>query len=102
MLNGNICFERLFRSKVVLFSHVFHFRLPTPAQPTPASSFTSSLTGPSQPGSGQGSPCGLDQVPSPQSLMGGVTTVKNEQNQVCLQEKNIDQKHQQYRNMAPQ
>lgn len=38
--------------------------------------------GPSQPGSGQGSPCGLDQVPSPQSLVGGVTTlVKNEQNQ---------------------
>ncbi len=38
----------------------------------------------SQPGSGQGSPCGLDQVPSPQSLISSSSTplVKNEQNQV--------------------
>uniref|UniRef100_A0A3B4Z6T4 MLX-interacting protein-like n=1 Tax=Stegastes partitus TaxID=144197 RepID=A0A3B4Z6T4_9TELE len=36
----------------------------------------------SQPGSGQGSPCGLDQVPSPQSLISSSTAlVKNEQNQ---------------------
>nr|XP_046243477.1 MLX-interacting protein isoform X2 [Scatophagus argus] len=37
----------------------------------------------SQPGSGQGSPCGLDQVPSPQSLISSSRTprVKNEQNQ---------------------
>lgn len=37
----------------------------------------------SQPGSGQGSPCGLDQVPSPQSLISSSSTalVKNEQNQ---------------------
>ncbi|XP_030274056.1 MLX-interacting protein isoform X1 [Sparus aurata] len=37
----------------------------------------------SQPGSGQGSPCGLDQVPSPQSLIssGSALSVKNEQNQ---------------------
>uniref|UniRef100_A0AAQ5XHP3 BHLH domain-containing protein n=1 Tax=Amphiprion ocellaris TaxID=80972 RepID=A0AAQ5XHP3_AMPOC len=35
------------------------------------------------PGSGQGSPCGLDQVPSPQSLISSSSTalVKNEQNQ---------------------
>ncbi|XP_068167558.1 MLX-interacting protein isoform X2 [Antennarius striatus] len=33
-------------------------------------------------GSGQGSPCGLDQVPSPQSLISSSTTlIKNEQNQ---------------------
>ncbi|XP_040898320.1 MLX-interacting protein isoform X3 [Toxotes jaculatrix] len=36
----------------------------------------------SQPGSGQGSPCVLDQVPSPQSLISSSTAlVKNEQNQ---------------------
>ncbi|XP_044052292.1 MLX-interacting protein isoform X2 [Siniperca chuatsi] len=37
----------------------------------------------SQPGSDQGSPCGLDQVPSPQSLISGSSTplVKNERNQ---------------------
>lgn len=37
----------------------------------------------SQPGSSQGSPCGLDQVPSPQSLISGSSTplVKNEQKQ---------------------
>ncbi|KAM9858254.1 MLX-interacting protein [Aulostomus maculatus] len=37
----------------------------------------------SQPGSGQGSPCSLDQVPSPQSLISSSSTplVKNEQNQ---------------------
>ncbi|XP_059193095.1 MLX-interacting protein isoform X2 [Centropristis striata] len=37
----------------------------------------------SQPGSGQQSPCGLDQVPSPQSLISSSSTslVKNEQNQ---------------------
>uniref|UniRef100_A0A8C9YCS3 MLX interacting protein n=1 Tax=Sander lucioperca TaxID=283035 RepID=A0A8C9YCS3_SANLU len=37
----------------------------------------------SQPGSSQGSPCGLDQVPSPQSLISSSSTplVKNEQNQ---------------------
>ncbi|CAJ1068176.1 MLX-interacting protein isoform X1 [Xyrichtys novacula] len=37
----------------------------------------------SQPGSGQGSPCGLDQVPSPQALISSSSTplVKNEQNQ---------------------
>ncbi|KAM9392353.1 MLX-interacting protein [Pholidichthys leucotaenia] len=36
-----------------------------------------------QPRSGQGSPCGLDQVPSPQSVISGGSTasVKNEQNQ---------------------
>ena len=40
----------------------------------------------SQPGSGQGSPCGLDQVPSPQSLISSSSAllVKNEQNQVCV------------------
>lgn len=40
----------------------------------------------SQPGSGQGSPQGLDQVPSPQSLISGSSTplVKNEPNQVCV------------------
>lgn len=37
-----------------------------------------------QPGSGQGSPCGLDPVPSPQSLISSTPLVKNEQNQVCL------------------
>ena len=36
----------------------------------------------SQPGSGQGSPCVLDQVPSPQSLISSTALVKNEQNQV--------------------
>ncbi|XP_076587342.1 MLX-interacting protein isoform X1 [Chaetodon auriga] len=37
----------------------------------------------SQPGSGQGSPCGLDQIPSPQSLISSSNKplVKNEQNQ---------------------
>uniref|UniRef100_A0A8P4FYN2 BHLH domain-containing protein n=1 Tax=Dicentrarchus labrax TaxID=13489 RepID=A0A8P4FYN2_DICLA len=37
----------------------------------------------SQPGSGQGSPCAFDQVPSPQSLISSSSTplVKNEQNQ---------------------
>lgn len=42
--------------------------------------------GHSQPGSSQGSPCGLDQVPSPQSLISSSSTplVKNEQNQVCV------------------
>lgn len=43
----------------------------------------SSSVGHSQPGSGQGSPCALDQVPSPQSLISSSSTplVKNEQNQ---------------------
>ncbi|KAI9521841.1 hypothetical protein NQZ68_003996 [Dissostichus eleginoides] len=43
----------------------------------------SSSAGHSQPGSGQGSPCGLDQAPSPQSLISSstVTLVKIEQNQ---------------------
>lgn len=41
--------------------------------------------GHSQPGSSEGSPHGLDQVPSPQSLISSTTPlVKNEQNQVCL------------------
>lgn len=43
----------------------------------------SSCVGHPQPGSGQGSPCSLDQVPSPQSLINSSNTplVKNEQNQ---------------------
>ncbi|XP_074493953.1 MLX-interacting protein isoform X1 [Sebastes fasciatus] len=43
----------------------------------------SSSVGPSQPVSGQGSPLGLDQVPSPQSLISSSSTplVKSEQNQ---------------------
>uniref|UniRef100_UPI0037E784A1 MLX-interacting protein isoform X2 n=1 Tax=Semicossyphus pulcher TaxID=241346 RepID=UPI0037E784A1 len=43
----------------------------------------SSSVGHSQPGSGQGSPCGLEQVPSPQALISSCSTplVKNEQNQ---------------------
>ncbi|XP_032371894.1 MLX-interacting protein isoform X3 [Etheostoma spectabile] len=43
----------------------------------------SSSVGHSQPGSSHGSPCGLDQVPSPQSLISSSSTalVKNEQNQ---------------------
>ncbi|KAM7391955.1 hypothetical protein PAMP_022601 [Pampus punctatissimus] len=41
-----------------------------------------STVGHSQPGSGQGSPCALDQVPSPQSLISSSKPlVKNEQNQ---------------------
>ncbi|XP_047446752.1 MLX-interacting protein isoform X2 [Mugil cephalus] len=35
----------------------------------------------SQPGSGQGSPCGLDQVPSPQSIISSTALIKNEHNQ---------------------
>ena len=40
----------------------------------------------SQPGSSQGSSCGLDQVPSPQSLISNSsnTLVKNEHSQVCV------------------
>lgn len=39
----------------------------------------------SQPASGQGSPCVLDQVPSPQPLISSSTSlIKNEQNQVCF------------------
>lgn len=37
----------------------------------------------SQPGSGQGSPCGFDQVPSSQSLSSSTALVKNE-HQVCV------------------
>ncbi|XP_034728732.1 MLX-interacting protein isoform X3 [Etheostoma cragini] len=43
----------------------------------------SSSVGHNQPGSSHGSPCGLDQIPSPQSLISssGTPLVKNEQNQ---------------------
>lgn len=58
----------------------------------PLTSLYVSYTVHSQPVSGQGSPCGLDQVPSPQSLISSSSSstpsVKNEQNQVCVQNNN--------------
>ncbi|XP_029961149.1 MLX-interacting protein isoform X2 [Salarias fasciatus] len=72
----------------------FHVMAPTPKSPQPIvpkdksrssnckHEKSSSCAAPNQPGSGQGSPCGLDQVPSPLSMSGSSTSlVKNEQSQ---------------------
>lgn len=72
----------------------FHVMAPTPKSPQPIvpkdksrssnrkHEKTASCAAQSQPGSGQGSPCGLDQVPSPLSISSSSTAlVKNEQSQ---------------------